>query len=186
MPVGGLFAGHRPTAPAGAGWGEAVGGRHRPTVPPRGVEVKIIRWSRAEIAGRVARVTIDYRTSEPVDGTELTALMEDAWPDHALMDPEVLRKHSAGWVCAYDGEKLVGFVNVAWDGGTHFFLLDTTVAPSHQRRGIGAALVAAAVELSEQRGGDWLHVDYEQKLSSFYEGCGFRPTPAGLYQLYDD
>ena len=23
-------------------------------------------------------------------------------------------------------------------------------------------------------------------LTSFYEGCGFRPTPAGLYQLYDD
>ena len=81
---------------------------------------------------------------------------------------------------------LVGFVNVAWDGATHFFLLDTTVAPSHRRRGIGAALVAAAVELSKRRGGDWLHVDYEEELTSFYEGCGFHPTPAGLYQLYDD
>jgi len=28
--------------------------------------------------------------------------MEDAWPDHALMDPEVLGPCSAGWVCAYD------------------------------------------------------------------------------------
>jgi len=84
-------------------------------------------------------VTIDYRTSEPVDGTELNQLMQDAWPDHALMDPEVLRRCSAGWVCAYDGGQLVGFVNVAWDGATHFFLLDTTVAPSHRRRGIGAA-----------------------------------------------
>lgn len=112
--------------------------------------------------------------------------MEDVWPDHALMDPEVLRRCSAGWVCAYDGGKLVGFVNVAWDGATHFFLLDTTVAPSHRRRGIGAALVAAAVELSKQRGGDWLHVDYEEELTSFYAGCGFRPTPASLYQLYDD
>jgi len=71
-------------------------------------------------------VTIDYRTSEPVDGTELNQLMQDAWPDHALMDPEVLRRCSAGWVCAYDGGQLVGFVNVAWDSATHFFLLDTT------------------------------------------------------------
>lgn len=131
-------------------------------------------------------MTIDYRTSQPVAGAELNRLMEDAWPDHALMDPEVLRRCSAGWVCAYDGGKLVGFVNVAWDGATHFFLLDTTVAPSHRRRGIGAALVAAAVELSKQRGGDWLHVDYEEELTSFYAGCGFRPTPASLYQLYDD
>jgi GNAT superfamily N-acetyltransferase len=129
---------------------------------------------------------IDYRTSEPVDGTALNLLMEEAWPDHARMDPDVLRQHSAGWVCAYDGDRLVGFVNVAWDGATHFFLLDTTVTPSHRRRGIGAALVAAAVELSKARGGDWLHVDYEEELSHFYEGCGFRPTSAGLIQLYND
>jgi GNAT superfamily N-acetyltransferase len=155
-------------------------------VPPRRPAVKIIRWSRPDITGRVGPVTIDYRTSEPVDKAALNQLMADAWPDHALMDPEVLRRHSAGWVCAYDGAQLVGFVNVAWDGATHFFLLDTTVAPSHQRRGIGAALVAAAVELSKQRGGDWLHVDYEEELAAFYEGCGFQPTPAGLIQLYDE
>jgi GNAT superfamily N-acetyltransferase len=131
-------------------------------------------------------VEIAYRTSEPVDGPALNALMADAWPDHALMDPEVLRRHSAGWVCAYGGERLVGFVNVAWDGATHCFLLDTTVAPSHQRQGIGAALVAHAVALSKARGGDWLHVDYEDHLTSFYEGCGFVSTPAGLIQLYDD
>ena len=137
-------------------------------------------------AGKVGLVGIDYRTSEPVDKSALNQLMDAAWPDHALMDPEVLRRHSAGWVCAYDGEQLVGFVNVAWDGGTHSFLLDTTVAPSHQRHGVGAALVGAAAELAKARGGDWLHVDYEEELTSFYEGCGFRPTPAGLMQLYDD
>ena len=129
---------------------------------------------------------ISYRTSEPVDGETLNALMADAWPDHALMDPEVLGRHSAGWVCAYDGDRLVGFVNVAWDGATHFFLLDTTVAPSHQRRGIGAALVEHAVTLSKARGGDWLHVDYDDELTAFYGGCGFTPTPAGLIQLYTD
>ncbi|HEV7657373.1 MAG TPA: GNAT family N-acetyltransferase [Mycobacteriales bacterium] len=127
---------------------------------------------------------ITYRTSQPVDGVELNALMADAWPDHARMDPEVLRRHSAGWVCAYDGDRLVGFVNVAWDGATHFFLLDTTVAPAYQRHGIGAAMVEHAVALSRSRGGEWLHVDYEDELIPFYERCGFHPTPAGLIQLY--
>lgn len=129
---------------------------------------------------------ISYRTSEPVDGETLNALMSDAWPDHALMDPEVLRRYSAGWVCAYEGDRLVGFVNVAWDGATHFFLLDTTVAPTLQHRGIGTALVAHAITLSEARGGDWLHVDYDPELSPFYEACGFTPTPAALLQLYTD
>jgi GNAT superfamily N-acetyltransferase len=158
------------------------------TVPPGRRRVKIIGavgetgWNGWQ--GRP--MEISYRTSEPIVGEALNALMDDAWPDHALMDPEVLRRHSAGWVCAYDGDQLVGFVNVAWDGGTHFFLLDTTVAPSHQRRGIGAALVAHAVALSKARCGDWLHVDHDAELSPFYESCGFTPTPAGLIQLYTD
>lgn len=128
---------------------------------------------------------IDYRVSEPVAGPALAALFDESWPDHAVMDPEVLRRHSAGWVCAYDGDRLIGFVNVAWDGATHFFLLDTTVAPSHRRRGIGAGLVERAVALSRERGGDWLHVDFDEELTSFYAGCGFVPTPAGLIPLYD-
>jgi GNAT superfamily N-acetyltransferase len=127
--------------------------------------------------------SITYRVSAPVDGPALAALMDAAWPDHARMDPEVLRRHSAGWVCAYDRSELVGFVNVAWDGATHFFLLDTTVAPSHQRRGIGRGLVERAVALSRDRGGDWLHVDHDPELTSFYRGCGFQPTPAGLIEL---
>ncbi len=127
--------------------------------------------------------TIDYRVSAPVDGPSLDALMDAAWPDHARMDPEVLRRHSAGWVCAYDGDDLVGFVNVAWDGATHFFLLDTTVAPSHQRRGIGLGLVERAATLSRDRGGDWLHVDHDADLTPFYEACGFTTTPAGLIGL---
>lgn len=37
-----------------------------------------------------------------------------------------IRPHSLGWVTARtrDGV-LVGFVNIAWDGGDHAFLLDT-------------------------------------------------------------
>ena len=37
---------------------------------------------------------------------------------------------------AFDGDRLIGYVNVAWDGGQHGFLLDTTVDPEFQRRGI--------------------------------------------------
>ena len=129
---------------------------------------------------------IDYRVSEPISGPALAALLAESWPDHARLDPAVLERHSAGWVCAYEGDRLVGFVNVAWDGDTHFFLLDTTVAPSHRHRGIGARLVAEALTLSRARGGDWLHVDFDEELTPFYEGCGFRPAPAGLIQLYDD
>jgi ribosomal protein S18 acetylase RimI-like enzyme len=53
-------------------------------------------------------------------------------------------RHSLGWVCARDGENLAGFVNVAWDGGVHAFILDTLVATAARRHGIGTRMVAIA------------------------------------------
>lgn len=91
--------------------------------------------------------------------------------------------HSLAYVCAYAGERLIGFVNLAWDGGIHAFLLDTTVHPEAQRRGIGVELVKVAVDTARARGIEWIHVDYEPHLRGFYSRCGFRPTDAGLIKL---
>ncbi|MGH3156761.1 MAG: GNAT family N-acetyltransferase [Streptosporangiaceae bacterium] len=41
-----------------------------------------------------------------------------------------------GWVCARESGRLVGFVNVAWDGGEHAFILDTVVSAAARRGGI--------------------------------------------------
>ncbi|HEY3748246.1 MAG TPA: GNAT family N-acetyltransferase [Pseudonocardiaceae bacterium] len=95
-----------------------------------------------------------------------------------------LERHSLGWVCAFDGDALVGFVNVAWDGAAHAFILDTVVADDHRRAGIGAELVAVAAREAKAAGCEWLHVDFEDHLTGFYfEACGFRPTNAGLIPL---
>jgi ribosomal protein S18 acetylase RimI-like enzyme len=93
-------------------------------------------------------------------------------------------RHSLGWVCARDGENLAGFVNVAWDGGVHAFILDTLVATAARRHGIGTRMVAIAAEHARAAKCEWLHVDFEGYLRPFYFGsCGFRPTDAGLIAL---
>jgi GNAT superfamily N-acetyltransferase len=99
------------------------------------------------------------------------------------LDWDPVFAHSMGWVCAHDGERLVGFVNIAWDGSVHAFLLDTTVHPDYQRQGVGTALVREATVLAREQGAEWLHVDYDEALEPFYRGCGFFPTPAGLIHL---
>lgn len=96
-----------------------------------------------------------------------------------------IRPHSLGWVAARaeDG-LLVGFVNVAWDGGDHAFLLDTKTRGSRQRLGVGSHLVRMAADHSRAAGCEWLHVDFDAELEPFYfEACGFRTTAAGLIHL---
>lgn len=126
---------------------------------------------------------IELRLSPRVSSRKLNALFATAWPGHEARDFRSVLRRSLTYVCAYAGGALVGFVNVAWDGGLHAFILDTTVRASHQHRGIGMALVAEAANAAKARGVEWLHVDFEEELLPFYQRCGFRPTEAALINL---
>jgi hypothetical protein len=96
-----------------------------------------------------------------------------------------IRGHSLGWVTARsDGGQLVGFVNVAWDGGDHAFLLDPKTRGQWQRQGIATGVVAVAARHAKDAGCEWLHVDFAPDLRPFYlDSCGFSPTEAGLIHL---
>lgn len=125
---------------------------------------------------------VAYRVRPDLSDAELKPLFRAAWGGWGRSYAPVLAR-SLTWVAAYSGDRLVGFVNVAWDGGVHAFLLDTTVHPEVQRRGIGRELVVRAAREALSLGCDWLHVDFEPHLEGFYRGCGFRPTGAGLIDL---
>lgn len=126
---------------------------------------------------------IVYRLDPFPSEEELQPLWQAAWGSSWSGDLAFILARSLVHACAYSDGRLVGYVNVAWDGGVHAFLLDTTVDPAFQRRGIARELVRLAAETAKQRGADWLHVDYEPHLTPFYESCGFRPTTAGLIDL---
>lgn len=123
------------------------------------------------------------RVQPPVIDEELNALFASAWPGHRNVDIQPLLRRALVYVCAYEGSKLVGFAKVIGDGGVHGFLLDPTVAPDHQRKGIGRRLVESCADESRRRGVEWLHVDFEPRLEKFYQACGFSPTLAGLRNL---
>jgi hypothetical protein len=126
-----------------------------------------------------------YLWRGPVTDTEMVELVEShgGRPQGGWWDR--IRPHSLGWVTARtrDGG-LVGFVNVAWDGGDHAFLLDTKTHGQWQRRGVATKLVGLAAEHTRAAECEWLHVDFEPHLRPFYlHACGFRPTDAGLLHL---
>ena len=121
-----------------------------------------------------------------IDNEQLNRLHAEGFEHHVTdHDWQPQLQHSLLWIGAFDDERLIGFVNVAWDGGVHAFLLDTAVELAYRRRGIGTRLVHEAVEAVRRRGGlDWLHVDSDDALMErFYLPAGFRPTPAGVVDV---
>jgi GNAT superfamily N-acetyltransferase len=99
---------------------------------------------------------------------------------------EQVHAHSLGWVVARDSadSSLLGFVNVPWDGLVHAWIQDTMVARRARHQGIGKRVVEIAVDETRKAGCEWMHVDFEDHLRTFYfDACGFKPTNAGLIAL---
>ena len=132
-----------------------------------------------------SEININYVVRPPLTSVELNLLYEGVWDDHERTDLSKVIDHSLTYVCAYLDGELVGYVNVAWDGGEHAFLLDTAVHGDLRHRGIGSELVDRAVDDVRGRGLKWLHVDFEPHLEGFYRNRGFRDTEAGLIRLRD-
>jgi GNAT superfamily N-acetyltransferase len=130
-----------------------------------------------------------YQWRGSFTNTELNSLHAEAFKTRLFSDDEwdwkaLVARHSLGWVVARDGDRLVGFVNVIWDGFTHAWLQDVMVASSAGRRGIGRQLVGATRDAARAAGCEFLHVDFEADLRGFYiEACGFEPAQAGLLRL---
>lgn len=128
-------------------------------------------------------MTVAFRADPFPSNAEFDVLWERACGAAPSVPMDAVIARSLGHVGAYADDRLIGFVNVAWDGGVHAFILDTCVDPDFRRRGIASELVRQAIALARERGAHWLHVDYEPHLEGFYAGCGFRPTKAGLIDL---
>ena len=129
-------------------------------------------------------ITCSWRA--PITDAEMVDLVrsfggndEPGWWDR-------IRPRSLGWVAARAADGLlVGFVNVAWDGGDHAFLIDTKTRGTWQHRGIATEVVRLAARHARAAGCERLHVDFEPPaLAAFYvESCGFTPTSGALIDL---
>jgi GNAT superfamily N-acetyltransferase len=134
---------------------------------------------------RMPETSVTYSLSPSLTDEVLNDLYAPSWPHHTWFDFAPVLSRALAWVAAYENERLVGFVYVAWDGAQHAFLLEPTVRPEWRHRAIGKELVRRVAEAARDAGCQWLHVDYEPGLAPFYEACGFMDTKAGLIRLND-
>jgi len=129
---------------------------------------------------------VTYEWRGRFEDDELNRLHAEAF-GHDLFDDhwvEQVERWSLGWVVARDEKGLVGFVNVPWDGALHAFVIDPMVASRAARQSIGTRLIERATAEARAAGCEWLHVDFDGELSSFYlESCGFTRAKAGRIDL---
>lgn len=126
---------------------------------------------------------VAYQTDPFPSDSDLDALWRRAWNAPLGRWYQPILERGLGHIAAYEGDLLVGFVNIAWDGGVHAFVLDTCTHIDFQRRGIATHLVQYAADLAREPGAEWLHVDYEPHLENLYRACGFRHSAAGVMKL---
>mgnify|MGYP001827298818 CR=1 FL=1 len=105
--------------------------------------------------------------------------------------------HGGHILFAVDGERAVGTVALKHHGNGHFELTKMGVTESYQGRGLGRALMAAAVDRFLEIQGSSLFLETNSILSpaiALYESAGFRHAPhpkpsdyerSDTYMVYD-
>ena len=95
---------------------------------------------------------IEYKVEPELTEGDLNDLFASAWKNHIQREFGPVLEKSLTYIGAFDGPKLVGFVNVAWDGGIHGFILDTTVHSEYQHQGIATEVMKKAAEVAKAEG----------------------------------
>lgn len=127
-------------------------------------------------------MAIEVRAQLPADFAEVHAVVAQAFDDEtvaALWEDLAARPRALSYVAVDDGA-IVGHVGLSWGWvDTRERLVDVTVlsplsvSPAHQRRGVGRALVARAIEAADAAGSPVLFLEGDP---GYYAPLGFEPA----------
>lgn len=116
--------------------------------------------------------------------------------EEVLSRPDDIIRQGGAQLMARIGDVTVGTCALMHEGNGRFELTKTAVTPTHQGKGIGRLLVAAAIAEFGKLGGRELYLESNAVLQAavaLYESLGFvhapRPTPspyarADVYMIY--
>jgi GNAT superfamily N-acetyltransferase len=126
---------------------------------------------------------VEYRMKPPLTEEQLEPLFREGFVESDVQGYARVLERSLTWVGAFHNGELIGFVNLAWDGKEHAFLLDAVVRERVRNRGVGIQMVRRAIAAAREAGVRWVHVDYEPHLDGFWARAGMLPTRARVLYL---
>ena len=125
-----------------------------------------------------------YKLNEKVSAKDLADLRESVGWNRMEDEYKNPLMTSYCHIAAYDGERLVGYIDCVSNGVTDAYIQDLTVTPDCQGRGIGTELMNRMIEYLRSRHIYMISVIYEESLRSFYERFGFRGMFSGQMETY--
>jgi GNAT superfamily N-acetyltransferase len=160
-----------------------------PRPSPSGITVRVAGPSDLDSVARLALVELRHRAAPPMFGPDDFRTVEDLQLEHRAL-------HDAGCVhllATLDGRD-VGLLTLEPTSAAPRLCEDgpyigpTATAPEARRRGVGRALVDAALAWAHRHGQRWISVDFEAAnphSRPFWLAAGFRPTGYGLLRFVD-
>jgi GNAT superfamily N-acetyltransferase len=165
----------------------------QPAVPRRGVTGVEVRTASIEDLDTIARlslVELRHRSTPPIYGPPDPRSVADLVVQHRAL-------HEGGavhFLARLDGQD-VGLLTIELTSpaprlcpDAQPYISPTATLPEARGRGVGHALVAAALDWAQVHGYRWVSVDFQSAnpLSRpFWLGVGFRPTGYGAMRIID-
>lgn len=83
------------------------------------------------------------------------------------------------YICCYDNDNLIGFLDVVSNGVTDAYIQDVVVNPSYQGKCIGTELMNMAIDKLKNEGIYAISVLFDKNLLSYYQRFGFHIMMSG-------
>ena len=126
-----------------------------------------------------------YAENEPTPAKAIADLREAVGWDRMEEEYKNPSLHSYVHIAAYDGERLIGYVDSVSNGVTDAYIQDLTVHPDYRGKGVGTQLMNRMIAALKERHIFMISVLYEEKLRTFYSRFGFFEMLGGQMQTYE-
>ena len=122
---------------------------------------------------------LEYKIKCDIDPKQISDLRKSVGWNGMLEDYKKSLINSYLYICCFNNDELIGFLDVVSNGVTDAYIQDVIVKPSFQKKGIGKKLMDMAIEKLSKDGIYAISVLFTEENLNFYKKFNFHIMMAG-------